>query len=122
MQIKSNISFFGTTSERKDVLKQVLNIIPLSQFVYLLNEDEELFKDAVLSAVAINNYGTLKESNPIIELLINEKNRPLYNYSYKSAEKEISYSLENAQKKAYPKLAEVVLKELQESLREGFKF
>ena len=61
--------------------------------------------------------------SPSIEiLLINEKNRPLYNYSYKSAEKEISYSLENAQKKAYPKLAEVVLKELQESLREGFKF
>lgn len=73
-KLKSNISFFGTISERKDVLKQVLNIIPLSQFVYLLNEDEELFKDAVLSAVAINNYGTLKESNPIIELLINEKN------------------------------------------------
>ena len=61
--------------------------------------------------------------SPSIEIsLINKKNKPLYNYSYKSTEKEISYSLENAQKKAYPKLAEVVFKELQESLREGFKF
>jgi len=52
--IKSNVAYIGTVTERKSVLTQLLNLIPLPQFIYLLKEDEEFFKDAALAAVAIN--------------------------------------------------------------------
>lgn len=64
----------------------------------------------------------LSISPSINVVLKNKSNKSFYNYSYKSQEKIVSYTLENAQKKAYSKVADVVLKEIPENIRETFKY
>ena len=64
----------------------------------------------------------LSISPSINVVLKNKSNKSFYNYSYKSQEKIVSYTLENAQKKAYSKISEIVLKEIPENIRETFKY
>lgn len=139
VKIEEYENSFNTISEISTQIYETATKVTIS--LVISGDYGNIFKDIITKvfrnsgfAIGQNGLYTLKVNinsnsigieplsiSPSIEIsLVNKKNISLYNYSYKSIEKEISYSLENAQRKAYPKLAEVVFKELQESLRNGF--
>ena len=77
-------------------------------------------------SVFVNN--NIEGSNPIsiypsitIELL-NSNGKIFYTYNYKHQEKTVAYNLETAQKRIFPKIAEILNKGIPEDLHKTFTF
>lgn len=66
------IKNYNQGSSRDIQLKELLRVIPIDKFVYLLNKDEELLKDAAVIAELSVRYLYLDENNEVVKLLINE--------------------------------------------------
>lgn len=59
--------------------------------------------------------------SPSVKIELNGKNeKSFYSYQYKSSEKTVSYILEKAQKKAFPKIAEIIQNALDSELQKQF--
>ena len=54
--------------------------------------------------------------------LLNSNGKIFYTYNYKHQENTVAYNLETAQKRIFPKIAEILNKEIPEDLHKTFTF
>ena len=116
-EIKKSSIIINISGDYSDIfLTTVSNVF--SDFGFTVGKNGKYKADVVVSSNQVGSEPMAIYPGLIITITGNS-NKSVFSYNYKTEEKTIAYTLENAQKKAFPKAAEEIKVSLRESLEKS---